>query len=53
MRCGNKSGLELRRREINTALQANIEKLRKHFQVAPLRAGKIDNRPRGKEQTKH
>jgi len=53
VRCGNKSGLELRRRKINAALQASMEKLRKHFQVAPLRTGKIDNRSRGKKQTKH
>ena len=53
MRRGNESGLELRRRKINAALQASMKKFRKHFQIAPLRAGKIDNRPSGKEQTKH
>src|SRR5438046_3015103 len=30
-----------------------MEKSREHFQVGSSRASEIDNRPRGKEQTKH
>ena len=35
------------------ALAAGVEKFSKLFQVAALRAGKIDNRPGGKEQAEH
>src|SRR5437764_5013715 len=53
MRAGNEAGFELRRCEINAALETGMEKLGELFQVAPFRAGKIDNRPGGKEQTEH
>jgi hypothetical protein len=53
MRCGDEAGLELRRREIDTALQASVKKTPKLFQIASLRAGEIDNRRASKEQTKH
>ncbi len=52
MRCGNESGLKLRRREINAAFQATPEKFREHFQIASLRASEIMNWSWRKEQTK-
>ena len=50
---GNESRLKLRWREIDAALQTSMKKTGEHLQVASLRAGKVDNRPRSKEQTKH
>src|SRR5437867_8250864 len=49
----NESGLKLRWREVNAALQTSMEKSGEHFQVASLRAGEIDDWTRGKEHTKH
>ena len=53
MRRGNEPRLKLRRREINAALQAAAEKFGEHFQIAPLRADKINNRAARKQQTQH
>ena len=43
MRRRNKASLKLRRREVDAAFQAGMEKFREHFQVASLGSGKIDN----------
>ena len=53
VRRGDEAGLELRRREIDAALQTSVKKAGEHFQIASLRAGEIDNRRGSKEQTKH
>src|SRR5712692_6664610 len=53
MRRRNKSGFKLRRGKIDAALQAAVKKLGEHFQIAPLRADKIDNWAAREEQTKH
>ena len=52
VRCGNESGLELRRCKINAALQTTVEKSGEHLQIASLRACEIMNWFCGKEQTK-
>src|SRR5437016_6007138 len=40
----NETGFELRWREINTAFQTSVEKLREPSWIAPFCPGKIDNR---------
>jgi len=53
VRCGDEASFELRRREIDTALQTSMKETRELFQIASLRAGEIDNWRRSKKQTKH
>ncbi len=49
----NETGFELRWREINTAFQTSVEKLREPSWIAPFCPGKIDNRRARKKQTEH
>ena len=53
VRCGDETGLKLRRREINASLQTGLKKACEHFQIASLRFGEIEYWRGSKEQTKH
>src|SRR5438270_9060220 len=53
MRRRDESGFELRRCEINAAVQTGVEEFCESLQIASVRAGKIHNRSAGEERTKH
>src|SRR5438876_12149046 len=53
MRRRNKPGFKLRRGKIDPALQTALEKSRKHFEIATLCAGQVDNWPGREKQTEH
>ena len=53
MRDRDKTGLELRRSEVNAILQAMMEEIRKFFGVAPPGRGQIVDWPGREKETEH